>query len=599
MALRIEDYALIGDTQTAALVGKGGSIDWFCAPRFDSGACFAALLGDASHGRWLLAPRSQLGKVTRRYEPRTLVLITEHTTPEGVVEVRDCMPPREKTPDIVRTVTGVRGRVTMQMELVIRFAYGSVVPWVVQREGSLRAIGGPDALFLCTPVKTRGQHLTTVATFEVAEGQVVPFRLGWYPSHEEPPPQIDAVAAVADTVAWWREWMKHCVYKGEWSDQVLRSLVTLKALTYAPTGGIVAAPTMGLPELIGGERNWDYRFCWLRDATFTLYALMSAGFTREAEAWRDWLVRAIAGDPSQLQIMYGPAGERHLWELEIPWLPGYEASKPVRIGNGAVHQLQLDVYGEILDTLYQSRRNGIGTDGRTWAIERAIVHFLETGWQKPDSGIWEVRGPNRHFTHSKMMVWVALDRAIKSIEQFGHGGPLDQWRALRDAIRREILQKGYDASRKTFTQYYGSKQLDASLLLIPQVGFLAPHDERFRGTVAAIERELTWEGLVMRYSPDTSANVDGLPPGEGAFLACTFWLADCYALMGRFDDAKRLFSRMIALTNDVGLLSEEYDPIEKRMLGNFPQAFSHVGLINTAYNLCQENKPAEQRAKRP
>jgi len=576
-------------------VGKNGSIDWFCAPRFDSGACFAALLGDAAQGRWLLAPRGEVKKVNRRYERDTLVLVTEFCTDEGVVEVRDCMPPRDRTPDIVRTVTGVSGRVAMEMDLVIRFDYGSVVPWVAQERGILRAIGGPDSLWLWCDVETKGRGLTTIASFDVAEGQVVPFRLAWSPSHEGPPPLLDCVAAVSDTVAWWRDWASQSSYQGPWREHVMRSLITLKALTYDPTGGIVAAPTMALPERIGGQRNWDYRYCWLRDATFTLYSLMTAGFTHEAAAWRDWLIRAIAGDPSQIQIMYGPAGERRVWEMEIPWLRGYEGSSPVRIGNAAVHQFQLDVYGEILDTMYQARRNGIGTDGRTWAIERSLVEFLEKGWKERDSGLWEVRGPRRHFTHSKVMAWVAVDRAIKSAEHFGYEGPLAQWRELRDAIKREVCTNGYDSSRRTFTQYYGGQELDASLLMLAQVGFLPPSDERIQGTVAAIERELMRDGFVMRYSPESSEGVDGMPPGEGVFLACTFWLAYNYALMGRLSEARRLFKRLLELPNDVGLLAEEFDPIEKRMLGNFPQAFSHVGLINTALNLSQEVKPAEER----
>jgi GH15 family glucan-1,4-alpha-glucosidase len=595
MALRIEDYALIGDMQTAALVGKNGSIDWFCAPRFDSPACFAALLGDDGHGRWLLAPHGEIRSVTRHYEHDTLVLVTEFVTDQGVVEIRDCMPPRDKTPDIVRTVTGMRGRVTMEMELVIRFEYGSVVPWVIHDQGVLRAIGGPDALSLWCNVETTGRGLTTIAKFDVSEGEVQPFRLAWYPSHQEPPRVLDPVAAVQDTIRSWRERAGQSSYEGPWRDQVMRSLITLKALTYEPTGGIVAAPTMDLPERIGGQRNWDYRYCWLRDATFTLYSLMSAGYTREAAAWRDWLIRAIAGDPSQLQIMYGPAGERQVRELEIPWLRGYERSSPVRIGNAAVHQFQLDVYGEILDTMYHARRSGIGTDGRTWPIERSLVTFLEKAWMEPDCGLWEVRGPRRQFTHSKLMAWVAVDRAIKSAEHFRHEGPLAQWRELRDAIKREVCSAGYDASRKTFTQYYGSKELDASLLMMAPVGFLPAHDERIRGTVAAIERNLMRDGFVTRYSPATSEDVDGLPPGEGVFLACTFWLADNYALADRFDQARTLFRRLLEVPNDVGLLSEEFDPRERRMLGNFPQAFSHVGLINTAFNLSQQIRPAEER----
>jgi GH15 family glucan-1,4-alpha-glucosidase len=595
MPLAIEDYAIIGDTQTAALVGKDGSIDWLCLPRFDSGACFAALLGDASNGRWLIAPKAKARKVTRRYEPDSLVLVTEFETADGVVQVIDCMTPRDVIPDLVRMVRGVRGEVEMTMDLVIRFAYGSVVPWVSRRGGALHAIGGPDALLLESEVPTKGKGLTTVASFVVREGQSVPFRLTWYPSHTQPPKMTPPARAIDETRAFWREWTSACTYEGEWRDEVMRSLITLKALTYAPTGGIVAAPTMALPECIGGVRNWDYRYCWIRDATFTLYALMLAGYRTEAAAWRDWLVRAVAGDPSQLQILYGPAGERGLWEIEIPWLGGYAGSKPVRIGNAAMHQFQLDVYGELLDTMHQARKAGVGVDGKSWALERAFMHFLETGWEKPDSGVWEIRGKPRHFTHSKMMAWVAVDRAVKAIERFGHDGPVDKWRSLRDRIKDEVCERGFDSSRNTFTQFYGSRQLDASLLMMPLVGFLPASDERVRGTVRAIEKDLLCDGFVLRYSPEESEHVDGLPRGEGVFLACTFWLADNYALDGRVDEARALFQRLLDIRNDVGLLAEEYDPIARRLLGNFPQAFSHVGLINTAHNLSQKTKPAVHR----
>jgi GH15 family glucan-1,4-alpha-glucosidase len=595
MALKIEDYALIGDTHTAALVSKDGSIDWLCWPRFDSGACFAALLGSPTNGRWLLAPKGNIRRVTRRYEPGTLVLVTEFTTDEGVVEVHDLMPPRDVTPDLVRIVKGLRGRVEMQTELVIRFDYGSVVPWVVSRDGALHAIAGPNALYLRTPVKTVGRGLTTVATFEVQRGQSVPFVLGWYPSHERPPPPSDAECKLRDTLTWWRDWTAQCTYTGEWRDEVVRSLITLKGLTYAPTGGIVAAPTMGLPEQLGGVRNWDYRYCWIRDATLTLYALLQAGFHSEAVAWRDWLLRAVAGDPAELQIMYGPAGERNLWEIEIPWLSGYESSSPVRIGNAAVHQFQLDVYGELLDTFYLARGTGIREDPRSWAIERSLLRFLETGWREPDSGLWEVRGPRRQFTHSKVMAWVAVDRAVKTVERFGNKGPLEEWRKLRAKIKDEICEKGFDSSRNTFTQYYGSKRVDASLLMMAKVGFLPPSDPRLRGTVAVIERDLMREGFVFRYAPEVSQHIDGLPAGEGVFLACTFWLADNYALMGRVGEARQLFEKLLALTNDVGLLSEEYDLPAKRLLGNFPQAFSHVSMINTARSLSDATKTAEHR----
>jgi GH15 family glucan-1,4-alpha-glucosidase len=596
MPLKIEDYALIGDTQTAALVGKDGSIDWLCLPRFDSGACFAALLGDSSNGRWLLAPKEKVRKVTRRYEPDSLVLVTEFETAHGAVEVIDCMTPRDVIPDLVRMVRGVRGEVEMTMELVIRFGYGAIVPWVSCRNGALHAVAGPDALVLESSVRTKGKGLTTVSSFVVERGQSVPFRLAWYPSHTHPPKMTPAAIALDETRSFWRDWTAACTYEGEWREEVMRSLITLKALTYGPTGGIVAAPTMAIPESIGGMRNWDYRYCWIRDATFTLYALMLAGYRAEASAWREWLVRAVAGDPSQLQIVYGPAGERALWEIEIPWLSGYEGSKPVRIGNAAVNQFQLDVYGELLDTMHQARKTGVGRDGQSWALERALLGFLETGWEKPDSGLWEIRGEPRHFTHSKMMAWVAVDRAVKAIERFGHEGPLDKWRRLRDRIKEEVCERGFDRTRNAFTQFYGSRQLDASLLMMPLVGFLPATDERVRGTVRAIEKELLHEGFVRRYSPEESEHVDGLPAGEGVFLACTFWLADNYALDGRIDEARVVFQRLLDIRNDVGLLSEEYDPIARRLLGNFPQAFSHVGIINTAHNLSpQKAKPAERR----
>jgi GH15 family glucan-1,4-alpha-glucosidase len=597
MSQRIEDYALIGDSETAALVGKDGSIDWLCLPRFDSGACFASLLGDSRNGRWLIAPKGEVQRVTRRYEPGTLVLVTEFETDDGAVAITDCMTPRDRQPDVLRVVRGLRGEVPMTMELVIRFEYGLVVPWVSTRGGLYHAIAGPNALWLRTDVPLVGKDLTTVADFSVREGQTVPFHLGWYPSHLETPERIDPEAALKQTRSSWNEWSSACKYEGEWRDQVLRSLITLKALTFAPTGGIVAAPTMGLPERIGGVRNWDYRYCWIRDATFTLYALMLAGYRDEAQAWRDWLLRAVAGDPSQLQIVYGTSGERCLWEIELPWLAGYEGSRPVRVGNAAVHQFQLDVYGELVDTMHQARKAGIADDAHSWELERALLRFLEKGWATPDSGIWETRGEPRHFTHSKVMAWVAFDRAVKAIERFRREGPLERWKALRDAIKTEVCERGFDRSRNTFTQFYGSEQLDAALLMIPLVGFLPASDERVRGTLSAIERELVRGGFVLRYSPDQSQQVDGLPAGEGVFLPCTFWLADNYALAGRLDEARDVFERMLAITNDVGLLSEEYDPTARRMLGNFPQAFTHVGLINTAHNLSPRTKPAARRAE--
>ena len=595
MPLRIEDYALIGDTHTAALVGRNGSLDWLCLPRFDSGACFAALLGDERHGRWLLSPAGAVRKTRRRYRPGTLVLETEFETEEGVVRITDCMPVRQQYPDVLRVVEGVRGRVPMRMELIIRFDYGSIVPWVRNIEGTLYAVGGPDALCLRTPAETRGEGLTTVADFTVKEGQRVPFVLTWHPSFKSMPEPIDAERSLAETEAWWREWSARCTYDGEWRELVLRSLITLKALTYAPTGGIVAAATTSLPEFVGGVRNWDYRYCWLRDSTFTLYALMIAGYKEEAAAWRDWLLRAVAGDPKQLQIMYGPTGERRLPELVLEWLPGYEGSSPVRIGNAAVRQLQLDVYGEVIDTMHQARRTGIDADEPSWALQKKLLDFLESGWAQPDEGIWEVRGPRRHFTHSKVMAWVAMDRAVKTVEGFGLSGPVERWRRIRAEIHEEVCAKGYDSQRRAFTQFYGSKELDASLLMMPLVGFLPPQDERIQGTVEAIERELCQNGFVLRYRTDVSASVDGLPPGEGAFLACTFWLADNYALAGRYGDARRLFESLVGLCNDVGLLSEEYDPHAKRLVGNFPQAFTHVSLVNTALNLSKEKKPAEHR----
>ncbi|ATB29505.1 glycoside hydrolase family 15 protein [Melittangium boletus] len=605
MSRPIEDYALIGDTQTAALVGRDGSIDWLCLPRFDSGACFAALLGNPEHGRWKLAPSSRGPvMVKRRYRPDSLVLETEYTTAEGVVRVVDCMPPRDRTPDVIRLVEGVKGRVCMNMQLVMRFDYGSVVPWVTRETGELRAVAGPDALSLYTPVAVRGHHLTTVADFTVAEGQRIPFVLRWHPSHEPAPEPLDGVEAVADTEAWWKEWFAHCTYQGAWPEAVRTSLMTLKALTYAPTGGIVAAATTSLPERLGGMRNWDYRFCWLRDATFTLYALTLGGFREEAEAWRAWLMRSVAGDPSKLQIMYGVAGERRLTERTLPWLPGYAASKPVRTGNAAVDQFQLDVYGEVMDAIHQANRIGLSSNHRSWDVALVLLDFLESGWQQPDAGMWEVRGDLRHFTYSKVMAWVAFDRAVKAVKRYGLEGPVEHWREVRDRIHQEICESAYDPKLGAFTQAYGSGNLDASLLLLPLVGFVHPKDPRMVGTVRAIERELLDDGLLRRYH--THETDDGLPPGEGRFLACSFWLADNYVLQGRRDEAEALFERLLSLRNDVGLLAEEYDPLSKRQLGNYPQAFSHVGLINTAFNLeryhispaihRRENHVAEQEA---
>jgi GH15 family glucan-1,4-alpha-glucosidase len=587
MPAPIEDYALIGDTHTAGLVSREGSIDWLCLPRFDSPACFAALLGDEGNGRWLLAPAGPVREVRRRYQGDTLVLETEHRTDDGVVRVVDCMPPRQQDPDVARVVEGVRGRVPMRMELIIRFDYGSIVPWVRQMEGALHAIAGPDSVWLRTPVPVHGENLTTVAEFTIAEGERVPFMLTWHASHQRAPRRIDPVQAVDDSEAWWGEWASRIAYEGGWQDAVIRSLLTLKALTYAPTGGIVAAPTTSLPEALGGVRNWDYRYCWLRDSTFTLYALMLAGLADEAKAWREWLLRAVAGQPKQMQILYGVAGERRISEQELPWLAGYQGARPVRVGNAAVDQFQLDVYGEVMDTLHLGRQIGLESDDAAWDLQRALLEFLEDHWRDPDEGIWEIRGPRRQFTHSKVMAWVALDRAVKAVELAGLEGPVERWRALRREIHEEVCRDGFDAERDTFVQYYGGRQLDASLLMIPLVGFLPASDPRVKATVAAIQRELMVDGLVHRYPPEGSEKVDGLPPGEGTFLACTFWLADNLAMVGRRDEAAAIFERLLALRNDVGLLAEQYDPHDGRQLGNFPQAFSHVALVNTARNLSE------------
>jgi GH15 family glucan-1,4-alpha-glucosidase len=593
--MRIEDYALIGDTHSAALVGRDGSIDWLCLPRFDSGACFAALLGDHSHGRWLVAPAVPVRSTRRQYRRDTLVIETEFETEAGAVRVTDFMPPRQSEPDLIRIVEGIRGDVPMRMELIIRFDYGHVVPWVRRVDDHLGAIAGPDALALWSGVPTHGKDLTTCASFTVRAGQRVRFVLMWHPSHLPAPRPLDPDAALDDTINWWHEWVGRCTYQGPWRDQVVRSLITLKALTYAPTGGIVAAPTTSLPEKIGGVRNWDYRYCWLRDATYTLYALMIGGYTDEAAAWRNWLLRAAAGDPATLQTIYGVAGERRLTEFEIPWLPGYQASHPVRTGNAAVHQFQLDVYGELMDALHLGRRSGISVDEETWSFERTLMAFLEKAWREPDEGIWEVRGPRRHFTHSKVMAWAAFDRAIKAVERFGLDGPVDRWRQIRADIHEEICRNAFDSRRNCFVQYYGASEPDGSLLLLPLVGFIDASDPRMIGTVSAIESDLMCDGFVQRYR--TRQHVDGLPPGEGAFLACTFWLADNYALQGRRDDAVRVFERLLSLCNDLGLLAEEYDAAERRQLGNFPQAFSHVMLINTARNLASAHGPAVERKR--
>ena len=600
MATLIEDYALLGDTQTAALVSRDGSIDWLCFPRFDSGALFAALLGTEQHGRWLIAPTAAVTGTRRRYQGDTLILETEFDTDDGTVRVIDFMPPRGEAPDVVRIVEGVAGRVGMRMQLRIRFDYGRVVPWVRREDGALAAVAGPDSCWLRTPVDTRGEDMQTVADFVVEPGDRVPFVLTWRESHLSPPQPIHAEHALRDTSDYWSQWLSRCTYDGQWRDAVIRSLITLKALTYAPSGGIVAAPTTSLPEKLGGVRNWDYRFCWLRDATITLHALMFAGFEQEALAWRRWLLRAIAGDPAEVQIMYGVAGERRLPEYIADWLPGYDG-RPVRIGNDAVGQYQLDVYGEVMDALYQARVSGLSGGVSTWALQKALMRIVADRWREPDEGIWEVRGPRRHFTHSKLMAWVAADRAVRSVEKFGLDGPVDEWRTLRQDIADDILRRGYDADRGTFTQYYGSTELDAAVLMVPLVGFLPIDDERVTGTVTAIENELLVDGFVQRYTQhadsDSATDTDGLPPGEGAFLACTFWLADNYSLMGRTDDATELFERLLALRNDLGLLSEEYDPVAGRLVGNFPQAFSHVPLINTARNLSMSGGPSHPRER--
>jgi GH15 family glucan-1,4-alpha-glucosidase len=594
--LRIEDYAMIGDLQTAALVGRDGSIDWLCLPRFDSGASFAALLGEPKHGRWLLAPTGGIRRSSRSYREDSLVLATRFETDEGSVEVIDCMPPRGRDPSVVRLVRGVSGRVSMRMELVIRFDYGSIVPWVRHLGGVQWAVAGPDALALQSDVPTTGRGLTTVADFDVSAGDRRSFVLTWRASHRRPPGVLDAEGAVRDTEEWWQEWARRSTYRGPWRDQVMRSLITLKALTNRPTGGVLAAATTSLPEHVGGVRNWDYRYCWLRDATFTLYALMSGGYRSEARAWRDWLLRSVAGQPQEMQILYGPAGERRLEERELPWLPGYEGSRPVRVGNAAQTQLQLDVYGEVMDGMHQARRHGIGPGHTAWDLQRLLMEFLESAWTEPDEGIWEIRGQPQHFTHSKVMAWVGIDRAIKAVEQHGLDGPVDRWRLVRDEIHRQVCQHGYDPKRNTFTQAFGSSNLDAALLRIPLVGFLPPEDQRVRGTVEAIQQELSRDGFLARYSTEAPDAVDGLPDSEGAFLPCTFWLVDNLCLQGRRTEAVDLFRRLLSVCNDVGLLSEEYDPSAGRLLGNFPQAYSHVGLINSALNLSPAGGPAHHRS---
>jgi GH15 family glucan-1,4-alpha-glucosidase len=584
--VRIEDYAFLSDMESAALVGIDGSIDWLTFPRFDSPACFAALLGGPEHGRWKLSPAGSGHAVRRRYRDHSLVLETVYETATGTVAVLDGMPPRDEALEVVRIVEGRSGRVEMTTELVVRFDYGSVLPWVRTIDGTLVAVAGPDALRLSTPVPLRPEGLTSVAEFAVSAGERMTFSLTWHSAHTAPRPLGDPAARLAAAEGWWRDWSGQCTYDGGWHDDVVDSLVVLKGLTYAPTGALVAAATTSLPELVGGPRNWDYRYCWLRDATFALLALLSAGYRDEALGWRDWLLRAVAGDPAKLQIMYGLAGERRLTEYEVPWLPGYEGSAPVRVGNAASTQFQLDVYGEVVDSLYQAARLGEGGDPEGWALQIALLDFLESGWREADEGIWEVRGPRRPFTHSKLMAWVAFDRAVRTVTELGADGPVDRWRASQAEIREWILTQGVN-DRGCFVQYAGSDDLDASLLMVPLVGFLPATDPRVVATVEAIQRDLTIDGLVTRYRADSG--VDGLPPGEGAFLLCSFWLVDALAMMGRTDDARVLFEHLLTLRNDVGLLAEQYDPVAGRLLGNVPQAFSHTALVTSARALSGED----------
>ncbi|MGP3927042.1 glycoside hydrolase family 15 protein [Streptomyces sp. 8N616] len=592
MAGRIEDYALIGDMQTAALVCRDGTADWLCLPRFDSHSIFAGLLGTDEHGFWRLGPAHKEGTEPptadrRRYRGDSLVLESEWDTPRGTVRVIDFMPPRDGAPQLIRIVEGVSGRVPMRSALRMRFSYGWVVPWVHKIDGRTVAVAGPDSVWLDTPVETHGENLTTYSDFTISPGERIEFTISWQPSHKEPPPLPEPEASLEATEEFWREWVEQCTYHGPYRDAVVRSLITLKALTYGPTGGIVAAPTTSLPEDIGGSRNWDYRFTWLRDAAITLSSLLRTGYREEARAWREWLLRAVAGDPENLQIMYGIAGERELGETDLHWLPGYEGSQPVRVGNGAAGQLQLDVYGEVTEALHLAHMTGLARNDYAALLQLKLISYLENHWNEPDEGIWEVRGPRRHFVHSKVMAWVAVDRTVKLIESGEADGPLERWRELRDEIHRTVCEKGYDKERNTFTQYYGSKELDASLLLIPQMGFLPPDDKRVIGTIEAIQRELgTEDGFLLRYpTQGQEKGVDGLEGDEGAFLACSFWLADDLAMIGRVDEARKLFEKLLSLRNDLGLLAEEWDPRLQRQVGNFPQAFSHVPLIDTALRL--------------
>jgi GH15 family glucan-1,4-alpha-glucosidase len=591
---RIEDYALIGDLQTAALISKQGSIDWLCFPRFDSEACFAALLGTDENGHWRIAPRDADAVSGRHYRDDTLILETEWSTATGSVRVIDFMPPRDAAPDVVRIVEGISGTVEMRSELRLRFDYGQVVPWVRNLDGQVVAIAGPDAVSLRSDIHQYGRDFATYADFRVSAGDRAWFVLTWHPSHHPVPEPTDALASLEPTETFWTEWIARSKGANEFGEEVTRSILTLKALTYGPSGGIVAAPTTSLPEALGGQRNWDYRFCWLRDATMTLAAMLRSGYTEEAHAWRNWLLRAIAGSPSDLQIMYGVTGERRLREFEADWLPGFAASAPVRIGNAAADQLQIDVYGEVMDVLALARETQIGASDEAWAVQRGLMRHLSEIWNQPDEGIWEVRGGRQHFTHSKVMAWVAFDRAARAVERFGLGGPAKQWRAMADEIHRDVCEKAFDVERNTFTQAYGSKALDAAVLLIPQVGFLPPDDPRVAGTVDAVQRELASDGFVRRYL--TEHTDDGLHDDEGVFLICSFWLADALAMIGRVGEARDLYERLVALRNDVGLLAEEYDPATGRMLGNFPQAFSHLGLVNTAWHLTTAESPLRRSA---
>ena len=599
LSQKIEDYALIGDCETAALVGRDGSIDWLCWPAFDSDACFAAILGTHKNGRWLIAPSEGATSISRRYLGNTLILETRFETKDGAVALIDFMPLRGKASDIVRVVRGIRGTVKMRMELVIRFGFGADIPWVRRIDHSLMAIAGQDMTVLRTPVETRGEDLTTVSDFEVKQGETVPFVLTYGPSHLDPPAPIDPERALQETEKFWEDWCGHCTRDGDYQELVLRSLITLKALTFAPTGGIVAAPTTSLPEKLGGSRNWDYRFCWLRDATFTLLALMNSGYTEEALAWHNWLLRAAAGAPANMQIMYGIWGQRRLLEWEAGWLDGYEGAKPVRVGNAAHAQLQLDVYGELIDAFHQSRMARLELDEETWALECAVLNHLAEVWDQPDHGIWERRGEPKHYVFSKVMTWVAFDRGIKSAETFGFKAPLVHWRVLRDAIHRDVCNRGFDAEENAFVESYDSKMLDASVLLLPAVGFLPPDDPRIRGTIAAVETWLMQGGFVLRHDPRELP--PDQPPLEGAFLACTLWLADAHVLAGDLDKAQVLLDRVVGIANDVGLLAEEYDSVARRQTGNFPQALTHIALINTAQNLSaarqKSEKPAMQRSK--